>query len=530
MAVYPVKMIKDENGQPFVPITGANAIVYDDAETLQQKLDKKLEKDNIIAGANITLSKSGNNITISSGATGVLIDNLTTTTAGQGALDARQGSVLKGMIPTVINDVTSTSTTAALSAYQGYLLNNSKQATLVSGTNIKTINGQSLLGSGSVTTYDGYLSWGGTNLSGSVSPVDAAIEPLIGGNKMAFASAASFKIEYSTDGGNTWTDYGAADVDKRKITSVEGGYTTTLGKGSSTDYSKNQLRITLNANAAGGNTYTSLRKILLNVSTNGATGTKVLVTYRTIGNYINSVDTWGTVGTYNLSGWSGWNSIPYNTAFGGSTSQTSQTAQIRLTFSQTGGTNNMNILNIRMIGITNWTTPSTMARTGHLYSYDVDQNATFPGQVTATQFNGNATSATKATQDGNGANIASTYLKLAGGTMTGQIIYNDTAGSTFLRIGSANKDTNIFRVYSSDQTYAETGAYGFNLKYMGTGSEDANKLVLYADNQASTTQVAALTVTQAGIMTKKNNVNIAGVFIQSSTPTAVQTGDIWFVT
>lgn len=114
--------------------------------------------------------------------------------------------------------------------------------------------------------------------------------------------------------------------------------------------------------------------------------------------------------------------------------------------------------------------------------------------------------------------------------MTGQIIYNDTAGSTFLRIGSANKDTNIFRVYSSDQAYAETGAYGFNLKYMGTGSGDANKLVLYADNQASTTQVAALTVTQAGIMTKKNNVNIAGVFIQSSTPTAVQTGDIWFVT
>jgi hypothetical protein len=32
-----------------------------------------------------------------------------------------------------------------------------------------------------------------------------------------------------------------------------------------------------------------------------------------------------------------------------------------------------------------------------------------------------ATTATKATQDGNGANIASTYLKLAGGTMTGEL-------------------------------------------------------------------------------------------------------------
>lgn len=35
-----------------------------------------------------------------------------------------------------------------------------------------------------------------------------------------------------------------------------------------------------------------------------------------------------------------------------------------------------------------------------------------------------ATSATKATQDGNGANIASTYLKLSGGTMTGNITRN----------------------------------------------------------------------------------------------------------
>lgn len=40
----------------------------------------------------------------------------------------------------------------------------------------------------------------------------------------------------------------------------------------------------------------------------------------------------------------------------------------------------------------------------------------FEGNLT-----GNASTATKATQDANGANIASTYLKLSGGTMTGQI-------------------------------------------------------------------------------------------------------------
>jgi hypothetical protein len=44
-----------------------------------------------------------------------------------------------------------------------------------------------------------------------------------------------------------------------------------------------------------------------------------------------------------------------------------------------------------------WAIPSNMARDGHLYSYDNAQNATFPAQVTATAFNGNAATATSAT-------------------------------------------------------------------------------------------------------------------------------------
>lgn len=57
---------------------------------------------------------------------------------------------------TVINDsLTSASTTEALSANQGRVLNNDKQATLVSGTNIRSINGQSLLGSGNIEISSG---------------------------------------------------------------------------------------------------------------------------------------------------------------------------------------------------------------------------------------------------------------------------------------------------------------------------------------------------------------------------------------
>lgn len=59
-------------------------------------------------------------------------------------------SVPAPVITPVDNKLTSTSTTNALSAYQGKLLNDAKQANLVSGTNIKSINGNSILGEGNI--------------------------------------------------------------------------------------------------------------------------------------------------------------------------------------------------------------------------------------------------------------------------------------------------------------------------------------------------------------------------------------------
>ena len=125
MAKYPIKMLKDEENNPFIPLVSTEGIQSPDGETLEQKLQKKLEKENIIAGSNITINTEGNNITINStggSASANLIDNLTTEIAGQGALDARQGKILKDSIPQVINNLTTVDTNNALSAYQGYLL------------------------------------------------------------------------------------------------------------------------------------------------------------------------------------------------------------------------------------------------------------------------------------------------------------------------------------------------------------------------------------------------------------------------
>lgn len=124
MAKYPIKMLKDENNTPFVPLVGTDAIVDPSGDTLEQKLAAKLESTNIIQGPNITLEKDGNNITISATGKGAIIDNLDTTEPGVGSLDARQGNVLKNMIPVIANNLTTIDATQTLSAYQGYILNN----------------------------------------------------------------------------------------------------------------------------------------------------------------------------------------------------------------------------------------------------------------------------------------------------------------------------------------------------------------------------------------------------------------------
>lgn len=126
MATYPIKMLKDENNNPFVPLVSTECVKDPGGQSLDQKLANKLESNNIQAGDNtINVSTSGNNVSITANlpAGSTLIDNLTTTTAGQGALDAHQGKVLKDLIPTIVDDLTSTDATKALSAKQGYTLN-----------------------------------------------------------------------------------------------------------------------------------------------------------------------------------------------------------------------------------------------------------------------------------------------------------------------------------------------------------------------------------------------------------------------
>ena len=239
-----------------------------------------------------------------------------------------------------------------------------------------------------------YVTWGGKDITGDVSPDDAGCIDEFGHNKLAFLPAECIEVKYSTDGGASWIDYGLTDAQKIAMVTTTG---PSVGAGKSATITasnianmRGRVRIACGTLAKSLKIYTSLKKILINFSTNGATGTKVKMRYRTIANYLSDTNTWVDLGTHDISGWSGWNSYPYAAGnFGGNmTSQTGQPGQIEFEFWGTGYNSSYGsrcaLIDIRFIGMTNWGTPSELARAGHLYTMDTSQNATFPASVKIT--------------------------------------------------------------------------------------------------------------------------------------------------
>lgn len=50
---------------------------------------------------------------------------------------------------------------------------------------------------------EAFLTWGGKNFASSYGPIDAAMVPALGANRLAFVPAAGIKVEYSRDNGTT---------------------------------------------------------------------------------------------------------------------------------------------------------------------------------------------------------------------------------------------------------------------------------------------------------------------------------------
>ena len=121
MGTFPVKVLIDENNEEFIPWMSADGIHTSDGLSFEEKFATKIDASNLKEGTGITIVKDGADCTfnVDFGASDNIIDNLDTTVAGQGSLDARQGSVLKGMIPQIVDNTETADASKVLSANQG---------------------------------------------------------------------------------------------------------------------------------------------------------------------------------------------------------------------------------------------------------------------------------------------------------------------------------------------------------------------------------------------------------------------------
>lgn len=213
-------------------------------------------------------------------------------------------------------------------------------------------------------------------------------------NRLAYINGNALTIEYSTDAGATWTNFNYSATQKSELCTLSSNIP--IGRANiNTAYTLNsKTRITFTCQD-GTHSYLYCRptKLITNISVSGACS--LLVEYRS-GTNFQSNGAWSTLGTYSISGWSGWNDIPLILGnLGGSKSQTGNNWQLRLTYTMTSVSTSSpktaSILAIRLFGPNLWTSPSTLASTGHMYTYNMDKNVIFPEGVSAKSFTENGT-------------------------------------------------------------------------------------------------------------------------------------------
>ena len=291
---------------------------------------------------------------------------------------------------------------------------------------------------------EAYLSWGGQNKTGYFGPLDSALVSELGANRFAFGNPSGITIEYTRDGGTTWTDYGASNETKTGIFSCKSGYEIRIGKWDNsnkattgTNYANYKVRVIINCGSFG--IYNVFEKFVLYLSTNGSNSCYMVMSGV---KQAETTDVWTNIGQMQVSGWSGFNVFNKSVSMGASTYATYK--KIQFLFEARAATDTdtyggLCIYSIFGYGGVGWTTPSTMATTGHLYSYNAGKHATFPANVTATTFigalQGNADTATR-------ANYLTGFTARAGSIGWGTLTPNNGYKCvTVLQYKEGNQDT-----------------------------------------------------------------------------------------
>ena len=320
------------------------------------------------------------------------------------------------------------------------------------------------------TVYDNDIKWSGSSIAGDVSPIGMALSNELSANRFAFINPNAIAIEYSTDGGLTWIDDSSTSNELKQMIFTNSNDTCIWLDDENAYVSTSidsQMRVTLTLYDRP-NLYleTKLRKILIEFST-GKHSCEIKLETRTCKNYTNNKDEWTTVGIYKMppAPDNSWVDIPVDLEIGGTTSL-ADVCQIRFTFYytevSTDQTTNACVNAIFGYGPLCDGPTSNMGKTGHLYDYDMNQNATFPAEVTATNFIGKVNGYTVDKSVPSDAKFTDTTYDLTPYAKTADV---DTKLST-----KADKNvTKMLTVPNDGWTHNSQGIYTININIPGYG-------------------------------------------------------------
>lgn len=214
--------------------------------------------------------------------------------------------------------------------------------------------------------------------TGGIDPVHAGY---MGAGRClsAFLPPSGIKVEYSTDGGATWLDYGTGDALKRRLASMRTARIWyKLGGPDASGAHGDMLRITYEPSDGR---YGLVRSALVRASTMGGSNLLCSVETSTLG----AKGTWvERVSPVEMGGWPGPNVVDLPPlTFGGNEGQTGNTYGWRFTFSKKADVPGkiQQVGSIDLYGDSVWVSANEMMRSGHLYSWDDEGNGRFVGSA-----------------------------------------------------------------------------------------------------------------------------------------------------
>ena len=361
---------------------------------------------------------------------------------------------------------------------------------------------------------EAYLTWGGKNFSGTYGPIDAAMIPDLGANRLAFMKPAGISVEYSRDSGTTWQDYGATDSQKLALTST--GTNFIIGKADSSNKATERYMLRISLHTSEGKVYTQLNKFALYISTSGSNGSYCTIRARTQNNYLNKVDKWDVFANkQSISGWSGWNIINTSTITTFGNSPASQYGEVQFIFGCTSGSTSyvgLQILRLMGFGGVGWTTPSNRAKTGHIYTYDTSQNVTFPAAITSETVN----SYHILPRENNIYNLGSPFKKWANIYAT-TIYENDKKLSeTYVKYSAAQSLNDAQKAQARTNIGAGTSSFSGNYADLAnrptlgtaasknTGTSSGNIPILDSNGKLADSVIPAVAITDTYVVANKS--------------------------